>query len=220
MKRVPEPEVMDDPAQALAYARADFAASNQRFVDRLREALPDPGAGTIVDLGCGPADIPIRLCRAWPAARVIGVDASPAMLALGREAVAAAGLSGRIELREGRIPGLDLPARAAAAVVSNSLLHHLPDPAVLWSEVQRLGAPGATVLVMDLFRPASVEEARRIVAEAGSSDDPLLVRDFEASLLAAFTLDEVRAQLAAAGLAALSSAIVSERHLLVWGRLP
>lgn len=219
MKRVLEPEVMDDQAQAIAYARADFAESNQRFVDRLRELFPDLASGTILDLGCGPADIPIRLARALPRVKVVAVDASAPMLALGREAIAAAGLAARIELREGRIPGLELAPRSAAAVVSNSLLHHLPDPAVLWSEAKRLGAPGAPVLVMDLFRPESVEAAKRIVAEADCSSDPILVRDFEASLLAAFTLDEVKEQLRAAGLA-LESALVSERHLLVWGRLP
>jgi SAM-dependent methyltransferase len=214
---------MDDPAQARAYAEADFAAVNQGFVDRLRALFPGLAAGTIVDLGCGPADIALRLARALPAARVVGVDASPAMLELGRAALAAASdapgrdAAARVELLPGRIPGLPLGAGSAAAVVSNSLLHHLPDPRVLWEEARRLAAPGAPILVMDLRRPESEAAARRIVDEAGCSDDPLLVRDFYASLLAAFTLDEVRAQLRAAGLAHLESAQVSERHLLVWG---
>lgn len=211
---------MDDAAQALAYARADFAAGNQGFVDRLLARFPDLRAGRVLDLGCGPADIPIRLCRALPGVSVTAVDASPAMLALGREAVRAAGLERRIELHRGRIPGLPLPERGFAAVISNSLLHHLPDPLVLWSEARRLAAPGAPLLVMDLFRPASEAAAQRIVDEAGCSDDPLLVRDFYASLLAAFTLEEVRAQLAASGLSHLESALVSERHLLVGGRIP
>lgn len=218
---------MDDPEQARAYAEADFAEVNQGFVDRLRALFPDLQTGTIVDLGCGPADIALRIAGALPAARVIGVDASPAMLALGRAALGelagagerAAEVAQRVELLEGRIPDLPLPPGSAAAIVSNSLLHHLPDPAVLWREIGRLGAPGAPVLVMDLFRPVSELAARRIVEEAGCSDDPLLTRDFYNSLLAAFTLDEVRAQLRENGLADLESSVVSERHLLVWGRL-
>lgn len=210
---------MDDPEQARAYAQADFAQTNQGFVDRFLQLFPELRAGTIVDLGCGPGDIALRFARALPGARVIGIDASPAMLELGRAALAADPAGERVELREGRIPGLPLPDGGAAAVISNSLLHHLPDPRALWREVARLGAPGAPVLVMDLFRPVSELAARRIVEEAGCSDDPLLVRDFYNSLLAAFTPQEVRAQLRQSGLADLESATVSERHLLVWGRL-
>ncbi|MBX3465542.1 MAG: class I SAM-dependent methyltransferase [Planctomycetes bacterium] len=215
MERRLEPEVMDDPAQALAYARADFEASNQAFADRCLAALRGVERGVVVDLGCGPADIPRRLVRALPpGVRVVGVDASRAMLALGRQAV---GDERRIDLVRAYLP--DLPLRpGACAIVSNSLLHHLPDPAPFWRAVAALGRPGAPVVVGDLFRPASEAEARRIVDEAAVSDDPLLERDFYASLLAAFTPDEVQAQVRAAGLD-LDVAVVSERHLVVQGRL-
>ena len=33
MERVLEPELMDDPAQALAYAQADFDDSNSLFIE-------------------------------------------------------------------------------------------------------------------------------------------------------------------------------------------
>jgi ubiquinone/menaquinone biosynthesis C-methylase UbiE len=213
---------MDEPEQARAYAAADFAEANQRFVDRALPVLASLAEGSIVlDLGCGPADIPIRLARVLPRATFVGVDASPVMLELAHEAVSAAGLGDRITLRQGQLPGLDLAQGTASAIVSNSLLHHLPDPAALWAEVRRLGRPGAPVVVGDLFRPASEDAARAIVKAAAVSDHPLLERDFLASLLAAFTLDEVRAQLRAAGLQrALVAEVVSERHLLVRGRLP
>jgi trans-aconitate methyltransferase len=84
MNRVLEPELMTDPDQAQAYAAADFATVNQGFVDRLRALFPALTRGHVVDLGCGPADIPIRLCRALPDVAVTGVDGSEAMLAPGR----------------------------------------------------------------------------------------------------------------------------------------
>src|SRR3954452_21168295 len=59
MARVLEPEVMDDEAQAAAYAAADFAEENQGFVDRFLEYFPDFTEGDVFDLGCGPGDIPI-----------------------------------------------------------------------------------------------------------------------------------------------------------------
>ncbi len=219
MDRIPEPEVMDDPAQAAAYARADFAEANQAFVDRFCANFPDFSAGRVVDLGCGPADIPIRLARALPAAAITAVDASAPMLELGRRAVAAAGLAGRITLVEGRLPGLPPPDAGFDAVISNSLVHQLPDPAPFWREVRRLGRPGAAVLVVDLFRPDSPAAARAIVETYSGGEDPLLKRDFYNSLCAALTPDEVAAHLRAAGLAHLRAEMITDRHWAVAGRL-
>jgi SAM-dependent methyltransferase len=87
MKRVLEPEVMDNLEQAVAYARADFSQENQGFVDRFVEYFPDFTEGHILDLGCGPADIPIRLVRTRPGCRITAVDASLPMIRLGEEAL-------------------------------------------------------------------------------------------------------------------------------------
>src|SRR2546425_210812 len=76
MERILEPELMDDEAQALAYAQADFVEVNRGFVDRFRTAFPDLTRSRVVDLGCGPADIPIRLVRLMPTLGVTAVDAS------------------------------------------------------------------------------------------------------------------------------------------------
>lgn len=218
MKRTPEKEVMDDPVQAKAYAKADFSGVNQTFVGRFLAAHPSAARGAIADLGCGPADIPIRLAQAAPAARITAVDASAPMIVLARRAVEKAGLAGRITLLEGYLPGLPLPSAGFDAVISNSLLHQLPDPPAFWGEIRRLTRPGGGVFVMDLFRPASEAEARRIVRGAAADEDPVLQEDFFNSLLAAFSMGEVAAQLAAAGIA-LKPALASERHLVVSGNL-
>ena len=49
MQRVPEPELMDDPAQALAYAGADFSEPHQAFVAHFRERFPDFHSGSVLD---------------------------------------------------------------------------------------------------------------------------------------------------------------------------
>src|SRR5206468_7868252 len=98
MERILEPEVMDDAAHALAYARADFVEVNRGFVDRFRTAFPDLARSRVVDLGCGPADIPIRLARLLPALGVTAVDASAAMVRIAREAVQSAGFETSIRL--------------------------------------------------------------------------------------------------------------------------
>jgi len=209
---------MDGEAEAAAYARADFSDSNQAYVVDVVRSFPDRLA-TVVDLGCGPGDIPIRLCRASARARITGVDGSPAMLAIARAALRSAGLEARVSFLEGRLPGVALAEGSFDLVLSKDMLHHLPDPQVLWNEVRRLGRPGAAVCVMDLCRPATSAAAREIVERVSGAEHPLLKTDFYNSLCAAFTADEVRDQLAAADLA-LTVSQLTERHLCVKGRLP
>src|SRR2546428_12191872 len=82
MNRILEPELMEDEAQVLAYAAADFEEENQGFLDRFREYFPEFTEGHILDLGCGPGDIPVRFARALPSCRITGVDASEPMIGL------------------------------------------------------------------------------------------------------------------------------------------
>lgn len=203
---------------ALAYARADFAEPHQRFVTLLCERLPAlPARGAALDLGCGPADVTIRTARALAGWSIDGLDGSPAMLRLGREAVAAAGLAERISLLDALLPGARAPRERYDLVFSNSLLHHLADPLVLWREIARFAAPGAPCFVMDLARPDSPEAAQRLTAQHAAGAPPILQRDFLHSLHAAYQPDEVRAQIAAAGLAPLAVELVSDRHWIAWG---
>jgi hypothetical protein len=71
---------------------------------------------------------------------------------------------------------------------------------------------------MDLIRPETYDDARRIVQHVAANEHPILKADFFASLCAAFTIDEVRAQIAAEGLN-LEVTRATERHLLVQGVL-
>jgi hypothetical protein len=80
-------------------------------------------------------------------------------------------------------------------VVSNSLLHHLHNPMVLWQAVAQLAALEATIHIKDLRRPSSAEEADALTDRHAAGAPAVLRRDFRASLAAAFTADEVRAQL-------------------------
>ena len=215
MDRILEPELMDDERQSIAYAKADFSTSNQLFVDSLIRGFP-AGLHRAVDIGCGPGDVVIRLARAVPGLHITAIDGSAPMIALARDAIRAAGLDDRVTLLQGQIPGGSLEDHAYDAILSKDLLHHLPDPSILWKEVRRLGRSDAVVYVMDLIRPPSPADAHRIVDSVAASEDPILQEDFYNSLCAAFTIDEVREQLAAAGLG-LAVAKVTDRHMLVSG---
>ncbi len=215
MKRIPEPEYMDDDLEADAYAETDFSDVNQAFVDRLLRHAPAIETAWCVDFGCGPGDIPLRLSRARPEWRVVGADASEAML--------------RHAQREGRkqarrihwtlCDGKSSPFATAGfdVVFSNSILHHLPDPVPFWREVKRVIKPGGFVFLCDLYRPESPQAARELVEMHAGGASELLKEEFYRSFLAAFTPDEIREQLRAAAVHGLHMETVTDRHVDVWG---
>ncbi len=217
MKRILEPEIMDDKQQAIAYAKADFSASNQWYVNNL---IVDYSGylHNVIDIGCGPADVPIRLAKTNPHIRITAIDGSVEMIRLAKEAVQKAGLEKQIKPMQGYIPGFDVKDRSYDAVLSKDLLHHLPDPMVLWNEARRLGRQGAVIYVMDLFRPETPDDARKIVESIAGGEDPILKEDFYNSLCASFTVEEVKEQLKKSGLNLYVSQ-VSERHILIKGIL-
>jgi 2-polyprenyl-3-methyl-5-hydroxy-6-metoxy-1,4-benzoquinol methylase len=214
--RVPEPELMEDVAQAQAYAAADFSTENQGFVDRFAEYFPEWKGGHVLDLGCGPADIPIRFAGAYPGARITAIDASQAMIDLAEQAVKEAGFDGRIRLRCERFQDLSLEEPGDVAL-SNSLLHHLPNPLQFWFRLKQLVKPGSAILVMDLLRPESTEAAHDLVEQYAADASPILKRDFYNSLLAAYTEDEVAAQLAEMNLSRLLIDVPDDRHWVAGG---
>ena len=218
MKRILEPEMMDDDQQAIAYAKADFSASNQWYVDHLIADFSDY-LRRVVDIGCGPADVLIRLATTRPDIRITAIDGSALMVTLALQAVQAAGLGQQIRPMQGRVPGLPLEAHSYDAILSKDLLHHLPNPSALWSEARRLGRPGAALYVMDLYRPETLEDAHQIVEDVATNEAPILKQDFYNSLCAAFTVEEVAEQLKSAHLD-LHVAPVSERHMLIKGIIP
>ena len=208
---------MDTAEQARAYATADFTEPHEAFVARFRERFPGFRAGRVLDLGCGTADVTVRFARAYPEARVHGVDGASAMLDEGRKLVRTAGVGDRVSLELVRLPSPTLPGTAYDAVISNSLLHHLADPRVLWTTAVTAAHVGAPVFVMDLCRPPSTDGARQLVNSYAGDESRVLRDDFYRSLCAAYTPDEVRAQLADAGLGSFCVGHAGDRHLLVWG---
>lgn len=208
---------MDEAEQARAYSEADFAETHDRCAALCEEFFGRDGlVGTILDLGCGPADVTVRLARRFPRAAFHGVDGAEAMLAHGRARVAREGLADRIRLTHALLPRDVPPLEQYDGVVSNSLLHHLHDPSVLWGAVARYAKPRAPVFIMDLRRPASVDDARRLAATHAAGEPDVLQRDFLNSLCAAFTPEEVRRQLREMSLE-LDVVAIGDRHLVAQG---
>lgn len=219
MQRRLEPELMDDEEQARAYAEANFEDANSQFVELFARRFPEFSMGLVLDLGCGPGDIPLRFARHYESVTVHGLDGSEAMLRHAQAALAhAPDLRTRVRFVQGTLPGAILPWHQYDAIISNSLLHHLHQPDILWNALTEAGRPGAIVCFMDLRRPESEARAQEIVEQYSAGEADILKRDFFNSLLAAFAVEEVQEQLRSADLP-LSVEACSDRHLLVWGRL-
>ncbi len=218
MERILEPELMLGQEQALAYARADFEEPHRRVLEEFRSLFADELDGDILDLGCGPGDITFRFARAYPHARLIGVDGSPAMLSLAEAAKKKEeNLKERVSFIEGILPNAPIPPLPWQAVVSNSLLHHLHRPEILWETVRRFATAGTRIFIYDLRRPATPEKARELVELYAAGEPQILRSDFYHSLLAAFEVGEVEAQLEEAGLSGLTVRPIGDRHLVVHG---
>ena len=219
MRRVTEPELMDDAAQAEAYAAADFSEAHTRVIEAFAGFFPgDEIVGAVLDLGCGPGDISFRFAARFPGCSVLGVDGAAAMIRLANDRkVQDVDCGGRVRFIEGLLPGASIPALNYAAIISNSLLHHLHDPVVLWETIASHAQAGTRIYVVDLFRPPSTAVARQLVDSYAVNEPDVLRRDFYNSLCAAFEPREVEAQLAAAGLAGLAVDVISDRHLVVHG---
>ena len=218
--RQAEPELMDLPHEAEAYAAADFSEVNARFTAALAAAAAPLGDSVrLCDLGCGPADIVVRIAQARPQWKLVAVDAAPAMLELAKKAVTAAGVGPRVDLVLADAKDTGLPG-GFDVVCSNSILHHVADPLAFWRETRRLLRPGGLAFHRDLMRPESASAIRQLVATHTGKESETLQEEFHRSLRAAYRPNEIEAQLKAAGLSTLKIVVVSDRHLDVVGFVP
>ena len=210
--RVLEPEAMDTPEEAREYDAMDHSAVNDRFVADFLAAHGPCRGGQILDVGTGPARIPIALCRADPSARVVGIDLAEHMIGLATANVAEAGLADRIELAVADAKAFADPIGSYEAVLSNTIIHHVPDPRPALAEMARVVAPGGTLFVRDLVRPDEQDEIDHLVALYAGSESAEAQALFAASLEAALTVAEVHAIVLAIGLPADGVSMTSDRH--------
>ena len=205
LDRILEPEVMDSAAEAFDYDTMDHSHVNQLFIDDLQHFLPSPprgrGAGgegkapaqTILDVGTGTAQIPIALCAKHPTAYVVAIDLAQHMLRVGQAHIERAGLAERIHLQHADAKRMPFASATFDVVMSNSIVHHIPDPYAVLAEMARVVKPGGVLFVRDLLRPVDETALRAFVQQYAGDANANQQRMFADSLHAALTLDEVRA---------------------------
>jgi SAM-dependent methyltransferase len=107
--------------------------------------LIDPSL-TVGDLGCGTGQLAETVSP--HVHRVIAVDASDDMLTAAR---ARLGKLSNVDLRQGDLEALPIPAGELDAAVMSLVLHYSPDPARALAEVARVLQPGGRVLIVDML---------------------------------------------------------------------
>ena len=205
-----EPEVMDSAEEARDYDAMDHGTVNRVFVTDFL-AIWDSGS-PILDVGTGTAQIPIELCRRHRQVDVTGIDLAKEMLKVGAENVRRAGLDDRIRLQRVDAKQMPFGALSFSAVISNSIVHHIPEPAGVLREMIRVLYPGGAVFIRDLLRPPDAATLQRLVSTYAGDANAHQQKMFADSLHAALSLDEIRAMVSALGYDPIEVRATSDRH--------
>ncbi|WP_020471321.1 class I SAM-dependent methyltransferase [Zavarzinella formosa] len=190
LDRLLEPEYMDTAEDAVSYDTMDHSGVNRVFIADFLSVWN--GRSPIVDVGTGTAQIPVEFCRQSATGEIVALDAAEEMLTLARRNIEAAGFSSRVTCQQADAKHIPFADGSVAAVMSNSIIHHIPEPRTVFREMKRMAAAGATIFVRDLLRPEDTEELNGLVNTYCGNENPHQQRMFAESLHAALTLEEVR----------------------------
>jgi ubiquinone/menaquinone biosynthesis C-methylase UbiE len=224
LSRVLEIEVMDSISEAVDYDSMDHSEVNRRFVDHLLEhQLPSELSGTkpvsVLDVGTGTALIPIELCRRQIPVQITAIDLAAYMLQVGQRNVIREGLAACIKLEHLDAKYLPYPSSSFRWVISNSIVHHIPDPLPCLQEMLRVLAPQGLLFIRDLLRPVDQATLTQLLDTYTAGANAHQRQMFDDSLHAALSLEEVRELLRAAGLPPEWVTQTTDRHWTICGRV-
>jgi ubiquinone/menaquinone biosynthesis C-methylase UbiE len=194
LRRIPEPEAMDDSAEVEAYS----SAAAQKFLNQIDDTLVEHAArlvagraaGGALDIGTGPGQIVLKLARRLPGWEFVGVDRAANMISQARAAASATSAPARVQFMVGDANRLPFPDHTFDLVMCNSLLHHLEKPQKLFSEIARLAKPDGAILIRDLRRPSRFAFPLHIRWH-GRHYSGLMYKLYCESVRAAYTVEEL-----------------------------
>lgn len=173
---------------AMAHGEVDAA-----FVNRAIEL--GANSGHYLDVGTGPAQIPILLAQKCPNIRITAIDLSNEMLKIAKRHIEDASLTEQITLELIDAKTLPYPDNTFDGLISNSIVHHIHDAEKALQEMGRVVKPNGVVLIRDLIRPETPEDAQAFVDRYAADDTPYQQKLYYDSFLAAFTIAEVKQML-------------------------
>ena len=185
MHRSLEPELMQDAEQVFAFYNGKKDYSIKHFLECYSNYV-NLDSGKIVDLGSGTGEYLLALSQLYPGLEIVGYDGSLDMVKIANKNIA----NSCIQVRH-----LDFKdiKDTADCVISTYTLHHLHNPDIFWNTAKNTSKQ---CLIIDLMRPSSREQAELIVEQYAKDQPQLFKDDFLNSLLAAFSEDELKKQIA------------------------
>ena len=210
MKRIVEPEVMDTVEAAEAYDAMEHGEVDQAFVDRVIALGAE--SGHFLDVGTGPAQIPILLAQKCPNINITAIDLSNEMLKIANQHIADSDLTERIRVELVDAKSLPYPDNTFDGLISNSIVHHIHDSLTALKEMGRVMKPTGVVLIRDLIRPETPEAAQAFVDKYAAEDTAYQQKLYYDSFLASFTLEEVNQMLTQMDMPGAVVVQSSDRH--------
>ena len=220
LPRTLEPEVMDTPAAARDYDGMDHSAVNRVFVDDLLAEIEESTGLEILDVGTGTAQMAVELGRRQTGCRIVAVDLAGEMLKLARTNVSSAGLEKVVQIELVDAKAMPYAADRFDVVMSNSIVHHIPDPIDAVAEMVRVTVPGGMLFLRDLLRPDDRATVEQLVETYAGDENPHAQQMFRESFHAALSLEELQALLKRLGLPPRWARQTTDRHWTICGRLP
>lgn len=212
LQRILEPEVMDTLEEACEYDSMDHSQVNEVFCNDFFAARNLNDGVRILDVGTGTAQIPIAMCKRNSGLKITAIDLAESMLTLGNKNIQTARLEDSITLVQVDSKKMPYPDESFDQVVSNSIIHHIPNPVECFKEMIRVTKKDGLLFIRDLLRPFSLVELQNIVNLHAGDATPKQKQLFTDSLHASLSLAEVREMVKRFGFEAFTVIQSSNRH--------
>ena len=212
LHRILEPEVMDTLEEAFEYDSMDHSQVNEVFCNDFFAARNLTDGAQILDVGTGTAQIPIAMCRRNSGLKITAIDLAESMLTLGNKNIQTARLQDSITLCQVDSKKMPYPDESFDQVVSNSIIHHIPNPLECFKEMIRVTKKDGLLFIRDLLRPFSMAELQNIVNLHAGDATPKQKQLFTDSLHASLSLTEVREMVKLFGFEGFTVIQSSNRH--------
>lgn len=203
---------MSGPEQCSAFETAPRKILRDIFLNYIKKSIVIES--NIIDLGCGPADYIIELCKENPNLKITGVDGSAEMISIAQKAVYKSNLSNQIFLKNVLFDEIN---EKYNTVISTNTLHHLHNPNEFWKVIKKIS--NKNLFVLDLLRPDTEEEVEKIIELHAANTNLYYQNDFRNSLKAAFTLQEIKKQLFDHNLTHLKVENLDNKIVIIYGSI-
>lgn len=116
----------------------------------LRTRMDRQGGLDILDIGAGPGGLAVAIARAFPDSAVTALDVNVRMAELATARIAREDLDDRVRVIVGDVTELPVPDQSVDLVTSSFSVHHWPDAAAGFAEVNRVLRPGGRAIIYDV----------------------------------------------------------------------